>query len=128
MAKVGYQLDPVNLRASFAMGSGDDNATMTETAKNSRPSRALTTEQPQDLYTIHRFMSVQSALRLLRQLSQQHPAAIHNNTGIANTTYYNLGVDVTPMKELGISLDGYLLRATKTGGWEDVVSEAAGEM
>ena len=47
-------------------------------------------------------------------------------TGLANTTYYNLGVDFTPVKDIKASLDGYLIRASKANsasgskdaGWE----------
>ncbi|MEW6587166.1 MAG: alginate export family protein, partial [Nitrospirota bacterium] len=46
------------------------------------------------------------------------------NTGIANTTYYNLGVDFSPMKELTLSLDGFLLYATETDAWEAAVGDS----
>jgi hypothetical protein len=126
MAKLGYQLDPVNLRASFAMGSGDDNATDGDC-------KEFQTLQGPDYGATARLVHyTQIYERTVRTAALEAaltttPGGNTTNTGIANTTYYNLGVDVTPMKELGISLDGYLLRATKTGGWEDVVSEAAGE-
>jgi predicted porin len=47
------------------------------------------------------------------------------STGIANTTYFNLGLDFMPMKALNLSLDGFYLQATETPdnvsdklGWE----------
>jgi predicted porin len=37
-------------------------------------------------------------------------------TGIANTTYFNLGIDYSPVKDLSMSLDGFMLQATETAG------------
>ncbi|MDA8431444.1 MAG: hypothetical protein M0Z60_00605, partial [Nitrospiraceae bacterium] len=44
-------------------------------------------------------------------------------TGLSNTTYYNLGADFTATKDLKASLDGYVIRASKTA---DGVSKDAG--
>jgi hypothetical protein len=123
MAKLGYQLDPVNLRAAFAMGSGDDDATDGDC-------KEFQTLQGPDYGATARLVHyTQIYERTVRTAALEAaltttPGGNTTNTGIANTTYYNLGVDVNPMKELGISLDGYLLRATKTGGWEDVVGDS----
>lgn len=50
---------------------------------------------------------------------------IHNNAGLANTTYYRLGLDYSPTKDLSTSLDGFILRMSKAPagesknlGWE----------
>ena len=51
------------------------------------------------------------------------PYSPHRNTGIANTTYYNLGIDLAATKDLSMSLDGYILRASKVGGWEDLIGD-----
>lgn len=126
MAKLGYMLDPVNIRAAFAMGSGDDNA-------NDGDCKEFQTLQGPDYSPTARLVHyTQIYERTLRTASVE--AALTTkaggnaiNTGLANTTYYNLGVDVNPVKELSISVDGFLLRATKTGAWEDILSEAAGE-
>ena len=132
MAKLGYQLDPVNLRAAFAMGSGDDKALNADGTFNGDCKEFQTLQGPDYGATARLVHYTQIYERTVRTAALEAaltttPGGNTNNTGIANTTYYNLGVDVTPIKELAISLDGFLLRATKVGGWEDVVSEAAGE-
>jgi hypothetical protein len=109
-AKLGYKVDPVNLRASFAMGSGDND---------------------QDDNDIKEFQTLvgnddQSATARFVHFTQLYERAIktaanpegqitgnQRTTGIANTTYYNLGLDVTPVSDLNLSLDGYIIRATK---------------
>ncbi len=117
-AKVGYQLDPVNLRASFAMGSGDDNAT-DEDCKEFQtlqgPDYGATARLVHYTQIYERTVRTAAASAILTTTIDGNTT----NTGIANTTYYNLGADVNPMKELSISLDGFLLRATNTGAWED---------
>jgi hypothetical protein len=116
-AKVGYQLDPVNLRASFAMGSGDDkdNGDCKEFQTLQGPDEGFTTRLVHYTQIYERTMRSAAASALLTT----QVGGNLNNTGIANTTYYNLGADVTPIKELSISLDGFILKATKTGLWED---------
>lgn len=126
MAKLGYQLDPVNVRAAFAMGSGDDNAfdgDCKEFQTLQGPDYGATARLVHYTQIYERTVRTAAAAAALTTT----PGGNTTNTGIANTTYYNIGIDVNPMKELGISLDGFLLRATKVGAWEDVVSEAAGE-
>jgi hypothetical protein len=51
----------------------------------------------------------------------QNLGAGYRSSGIANTTYFNLGLDFSPMKDLSMSLDGFYLLATETGAWEDVI-------
>jgi hypothetical protein len=122
MAKIGYQLDPVNLRASFAMGSGDNDAE-DEDCKEFQtlqgPDYGATARLVHYTQIYERTVRTAAASAVLTTTLDGNTT----NTGIANTTYYNLGADVTPMKELSISLDGFLLRATKTGAWEDIVGE-----
>ena len=123
IAKVGYQLDPVNLRASFAMGSGDDDA-------DDEDCKEFQTLQGPDYGATARLVHyTQIYERTVRTAAESAILTTTvggntTNTGIANTTYYNLGADVTPMKELSISIDGFLLRATKTGAWEDRVGDS----
>lgn len=121
-AKAGYALDPINLRASFAMGSGDDDA-------NDDKCKEFQTLQGPDYgptarlvhYTqIYERTVRTAAYSALLTTTQGGNIA---NTGIANTTYFNLGVDLAPMKDLSASVDGFLLRATKTGAWEDAVGD-----
>ncbi len=126
MAKLGYQLDPVNLRAAFAMGSGDDDATdkdCKEFQTLQGPDYGATARLVHYTQIYERTVRTAAAFAALTT----KPGGNTTNTGIANTTYYNLGFDVNPMKELSISLDGFLLRATETGAIEDILSEAAGE-
>jgi hypothetical protein len=126
MAKLGYQLDPVNIRAAFAMGSGDDDAT-DEDCKEFQtlqgPDYGATARLVHYTQIYERTVRTAAAFAALTT----KPGGNTTNTGIANTTYYNLGFDVNPMKELAISIDGFLLRATETGAIEDILSEAAGE-
>lgn len=93
-AGVNYKLDPVTLRASFAYGSGDK----TDTAKN---------EQFQTFVGNVINYTVVYDYRV-------HTAAGSAGTGIANTTYFNIGLDWSPVKDLRLALDYYLLRASKS--------------
>ena len=125
-AKVGYQLDPVNLRASFAMGSGDDDAE-DEDCKEFQtlqgPAYGATARLVHYTQIYERTVTTAAAKAILTTT----PGGNTTNTGIANTTYYNLGADVAPMKELSISLDGFLLNATETGAWKDIVGNSVSD-
>jgi len=114
MAKLAYKLDPVNIRASFAMGSGDDDPDDDEISE-------FQTTMGRDVhYTFNYEYTVRSAA------ANQVLTGLTRNTGIANTTYYNLGVDYVPVKDLSLMLDGYIIRATEeimSGGEKDVGSE-----
>ena len=106
LAKLGYMLDPVNLRASFALGSGDSDGT----GKNSEFQAIVGT----DYHAVARFAHYTQLYERAVSTAADNQTVTGNGrtTGIANTTYYNLGVDVDPVKDLGLSLDGYYLRAT----------------
>jgi len=106
LAGLNYMLDSVNLRASFAYGSGDNNA---NDDKDSQFEDYLTTSQR---YTLVYEYKVNTTAGML-------------HTGVSNTTYYNLGVDLKPVKDVKVSLNGYIIRASKTpdgiskdAGWE----------
>jgi Alginate export len=103
-AGLNYMVDPLNLRASFAYGSGDNNA---NDGKDKQFETYLGDDQHYTL--VYEYQVVSTAGRI--------------NSGIANTTYYNIGLDVTPVKDVTASLDGYLIRATKTA---DSISKDAG--
>lgn len=105
-AKLGYMIDPVNVRASFAYGSGDDNN------RNNKNSEFVTLEGPDYGYTDRLIHYTQIYERVLRTAATE--ADNTRNTGIANTTYYNLGADLKPLPDLTLSLDGFYLRATAT--------------
>lgn len=109
-AKLGYMLDPVNLRASFAYGSGDDDLT------DSDIEEIQTLQGPDAVGPLARWVHyTQIYERTIRTASQdQALTGATRNTSIANTTYYNLGFDVNPVKELTLSLDGFLIYASET--------------
>ena len=119
-AKAGYMLDPVNIRASFAMGSGDDDDDWDIDEFQTLQGTDLTAgiaRYPHYTQIYERSVRTAAASAIVTT----YPGANARTTGIANTTYYNLGIDVNPIKEVAVSLDGYLLYATKTGLWEDMV-------
>jgi len=93
MAGLGYQVDPVGIRASAAYGSGDDDGT-------GQKNFDTFLSNVQHYTLVYEYMVTSAANGI--------------STGISNTTYGNLGVDFAPMKDLKASLDGYVLRATKS--------------
>jgi len=124
-AKLGYMLDPFNLRGSFAMGSGDShaggNVNEFETLQGTDATGAIA-RFPHYTFIYERALRTTAAEAVVSTF----PGGNTRSTGIANTTYYNLGFDVNPVKELGISLDGYYIRATKAGLWNELLAEAGG--
>jgi hypothetical protein len=92
-AAVNYMVNPVNLRASFAYGSGPTN----DAGKDKQFETYLDSNQHFTLIYDYNLIT----------------AAGRATAGISNTTYYNLGFDVTPVKDLTASLDGYILRASE---------------
>jgi hypothetical protein len=131
LAKLGYMIDPVNIRASFAMGSGDDEVDDDEigefqTLVGSDSIGGITRLTH---YTIvyERLIKTAAAAQVVTTSTGVDPITglpgNHRTTGIANTTYFNLGFDVNPMKDLSLSLDGFLLQATKTDIWEDAFGD-----
>jgi hypothetical protein len=122
LAKVAYKLDPVNIRASFAMGSGDDDPDDDEN------NEFQTTLGSDVHYTFNYEYKVRTAVPVVAANGSQGQVITSGikNTGIANTTYYNLGIDYMPVKDLTLMLDGYIIQATKEindGGEKDVGSE-----
>ena len=113
-AKLGYMIDPVNVRASFAYGTGDTDDTDTKNKE------FVTLEGPDYGYTARLIHYTQIYERVLRTAATQ--SSNTRNTGIANMTYYNLGIDLNPMQDLSLSLDGFYLTATKTlSGVDDYI-------
>jgi len=122
-AKLGYTIDPVNIRASFAYGSGDDDGKdndIDEFQTLLGPDYGLTARLTHYTQIYERTIATAAVSSILT--TRQGGNWI--NTGIANTTYYNLGFDVDPLKELSISVDGYYLRASENGAWEDVLEKS----
>ena len=100
---LNFNVNPVNIRASAAMGSGDD-------SDNNKINSFITYLGADQHYTlIYEYQVV--------------PAGGYTAAGLTNTTYGNLGVDFNATKDLALSLDGYYLRATKTA---DGISKNAG--
>jgi predicted porin len=125
-AKLGYMIDPVNIRASFAYGSGDDeyfDDDCEEFQTQQGPDYGATAR------LVHYTQIYERTVRTASLLAKLSTSLDGNttNTGIANTTYYNLGVDVNLMKDLTLSVDGFLLQASETGAWEDYLSAIAEE-
>jgi hypothetical protein len=119
LAKLGYKVDPVNLRASFAMGSGDSDL-------DDNKIKEFQTLVGTDYGATARFPHyTQLYERAIKTAAiEQGLTGNERTTGIANTTYYNLGLDVDPVKDLSLSLDGYIIRATKA--WYDDQSKSVG--
>lgn len=101
-ANLGYKLDPVNIRAGFAMGSGDKNL-------DDNKIKEFQTTMGRDIHYsfIYEYTLSTSAFNQVIDPRTR-------NTSIANTTYYRLGLDYSPIKDLSMSLDGFIIRATKT--------------
>jgi hypothetical protein len=118
LAKLGYMIDPVNIRGSFAMGSGAEDADDIEEFQAVVGTDATGAIARYTHYTLVYERCVRTAA------IQQVLTGNVRTTGLANTTYFNLGLDVSPIKELSISLDGYLLQATETDLWEEEVGNS----
>jgi len=121
-AKLGYMIDPINIRASFAYGSGDDDI-------EDEDCKEFQTLQGPDYgptaRLVHYTQIYERTVRTaaVNAVLTTKPGGNTTNTGIANTTYYNLGIDVTPMPDVSLSVDGFLLKATKVGGWEQLLGQ-----
>jgi len=112
MAKAGYKIDPVNLRASFAWGSGDSDGLHDKDIDEFQVTMDSDNQYPETRF-VH-YTQIYERTVSTSALGQILGQGVVRGTGIANTVYYNLGVDLMAMKDLGLSLDGFLLRAAKT--------------
>jgi hypothetical protein len=130
--KGGYKLPdtPLNLRASFAYGSGQ-NTLDTNKIKEFQVTEGFDSETNIDRFVHYTqiYERTIATAALMQTLGGNGnilatPYSPHRNTGIANTTYYNLGIDLAATKDLSMSLDGYILRASKVGGWEDLIGDS----
>lgn len=104
MVAGNYKMGAANLRGSFAWGSGDGDSS-DDKIKTFIPYVSAV----QNYTLIYDYLATTTAGGL--------------STGLANTTYYNLGLDYAANKDLSFSIDGYILRASKT---EDGISKSAG--
>ena len=129
----GYKIPdtPLNIRASFAYGSGDENGIGDDNKiKEFQTSQGFDTEvniarfthytqiYEKTIATAALIQTVGGSGAILATGSGGQGGTPHRNTGIANTNYYNLGIDLAATKDLSLSLDGFILRASKTDGWE----------
>ena len=114
---------PLNVRGSFVMGSGEKDAT-DDNLKEFIPFVG----NIQNYSFIYEYMATTTAFNK-SGLNTATPSDGHA-PGVANTTYFNLGLDWNATKTLTLSVDGYLFYATETGAWEDAtgnnVSDSAG--
>jgi len=120
--KGGYAIPDTSLtlRGSFAMGSGDSDIDDNKT-EEFQTTMGYDTLSPLARY-VHYTQIYERTINTAAFL--QSVGGPFRNTGIANTTYYNLGLDLAPTKDISLSLDGFILRATKTGAWEDFVGSS----
>ncbi|MGC2064584.1 MAG: alginate export family protein [Thermodesulfovibrionales bacterium] len=115
MVGLSYTVDPATIRASAALGSGNkaDSTDMKEfvTFLDNGVRSGLIGDPHYTLVYEYR-VNATSGRRY---------------SGLANTTYLNIGADFTPVKDLKTSLDAFFLRATestgsahgsKNAGWE----------
>ena len=109
LAKLGYAIDPINIRASFAYGTGDDDA-------GDNTNDEFQTLVGNDMDSTARFVHYTQIYERSVRTTAQDQSLTGNirTTGIANTTYYNVGLDLNPVKEVGLSLDGFYIRATES--------------
>ncbi len=98
---VNYKVDPVNLRASFGYGSGNKLGTA---GKNEEFQTFLN-----NIFNI----GVAYEYRVITAANNQ-VSGLRFGTGLANTTYFNVGVDYSPLKDLSLALDLLILRASKS--------------
>lgn len=114
MLAANYDINPVNLRSSFAYGSGDRH---TDNNKISTFQTFLGADQH---YTLVYEYRVSGASAVMSGSGKQ--------SGIANTTYYNIGADFTPVKDVKTSLDFYYLKASKVPEGSDISKKAGWEV
>jgi hypothetical protein len=111
--KLGYMVDPINIRGSFAYGSGDSERT------DDKCKEFQTLQGPDQIGPAARLVHYTQIYE--RTIATTAQSAVlttttggnTRNTGIANTTYYNLGLDWHATPDLSLSLDGFILRASK---------------
>ncbi|MHB8880632.1 MAG: alginate export family protein [Thermodesulfovibrionales bacterium] len=107
LVAANYMIDPANLRASFAYGSGNDGGS--------------------DIKAFIPFVSELQNYTLIYEYLVASTAGA-KATGISNTTYFNVGADFTPAKDFKASIDGYILRASKAAGSKEAGWEVDGKV
>ncbi|MBI4690104.1 MAG: alginate export family protein [Nitrospirae bacterium] len=99
---LGYKMDPVTIRGQFAYGSGDDDA-----ADSKNKEFQVTSGNDIHYTQIYEYTTRTAAS------AQDLANSGGRSSGIANTTYFRLGLDANLTKDLMASIDGFLLNATK---------------
>jgi hypothetical protein len=114
-------VDPVNVRGSFAYGSGDadglDDGDCKEFQTLMGPDQIGPAARLVHYTQIYERTIDSTAMHALLTTTVNGNV---RNTGIANTTYYNLGLDWAATPALNLSLDGFIIRASKVPsgrGW-----------
>lgn len=107
-----YKFTPeFNLRGAFAYGSGDKQEEDGDTWKKNEEFQTLVGTIPH--YAFVYDYRARTAAR--NQMLSGRSASTGN--GIANTTYYNIGMDYAATKDLSFKADLFLLRANKIAEW-----------
>jgi len=137
----GYKIPdtPLNIRLSLAYGSGDNDGLEDNKIKEFQVSQGFDTEVNIARFTHYTqiYEKTIATAALIQTVGGSGTIlgaggvipgtntsyTPHRNTGIANTTYYNLGLDLAATKDLSLSLDGFILRASKTDGWATVLAD-----
>ncbi|TAN37991.1 MAG: hypothetical protein EPN25_14670 [Nitrospirae bacterium] len=107
LVAANYMIDPANIRASFAYGSGNDGGS--------------------DIKAFIPFVSEVQNYTLIYEYRVATTCGA-KATGLCNTTYFNVGADFTPVKDVKASIDGYILRASKAAGSKEAGWEVDGKV
>lgn len=113
-ANLGYDIKPVTVRAGYARGSGD--AGNNDATKNKDFQATLGND-------VHYTFIYEFTTRDASSSAGLGNATTRAN-GIANTTYYRLGLDADLTKDLKASVDYFMLKATEAAaGSKDIGTE-----
>jgi hypothetical protein len=125
MAKLGYAIPntPLTVRGSFGMGSGCDDPNSTDIDEFQV---VMDSDHLSPLARFPHYTQIYERTVRTAADDQVLGAGPNRGTGIANTTYYNLGLDFMPMKDLSLSLDGFYLMATETDGFGPNIDDKLG--
>ncbi len=103
MLGLNYKVNPVNLRASFGYGTGDDDPLDNDNEEFQTFLSPVPHLSGAIAYEYHVTSTAQNQL-----------TGNGSRNGLANATFYNLGLDYSPTKNLKTRLDGYIFRASDT--------------
>lgn len=121
LLELGYMVDPVNIRLAGAMGSGDKDGLNDGDVKEFQ-----TLMGPDEIGPFTRLVHYTQIYERTIDTTAQYALLTSTvggnvrNTGIANTTYLNLGLDWAATPAINLSLDYFYLRATEVptnSGW-----------